>query len=247
MKVEIWSDVFCPFCYIGKRKFEHALAQFPHRDDVEVVWHSFQLRPDAPREIEGDIHAMLAAKYGMTRERAQDMNDNVTREAAKVGLRFNLDRARLTNSFDAHRLSHLAAAHGKQDAAEEALFSAYFTEGRHLGRGETLAEIGAELGLDAGEVASTLSGDAYAREVRADIAEARSFGINGVPFFIFDRTYAVSGAQPSEVFLSALQRTWSDSHPLTMIGATDDQPGGEACTDESCAVPIPQERALARG
>jgi predicted DsbA family dithiol-disulfide isomerase len=247
MKVEVWSDVFCPFCYIGKRKFEQALAQFPHRDDVEVVWHSFQLQPDAPREIEGDVHEMLASKYGMTRQRAQEMNDHVTRQAAEVGLDYHLDKAQLTNSFDAHRLSHLAAAHGKQDVAEEALFTAYFTDGRHLGRHETLAEIGAELGLDSEEVATALAGDAYAREVHADIAEARSFGINGVPFFIFDRTYAVSGAQPSEVFLSALQRTWSDTHPLTMIGATDDQPDGEVCTDDSCAVPTAQQGALTRG
>jgi predicted DsbA family dithiol-disulfide isomerase len=246
MKVEIWSDVFCPFCYIGKRKFEQALAQFPHRDDVEVVWHSFQLQPDAPLESEGDVHEMLAKKYGMTRQRAREMNDHVTNEAAKVGLVYNLDRAQRTNSFDAHRLSHLAAAHGKQDEAEEALFTAYFTDGRHLGRHETLAAIGAGLGLDAEEVAATLASDAYASEVRADIAEARSFGINGVPFFIFDRTYAVSGAQPSEVFLTALQRTWADTHPLTMIGTTDDQPTGEVCTDDSCAVPTAQQTALAR-
>ncbi|MFN8514564.1 MAG: DsbA family oxidoreductase [Thermomicrobiales bacterium] len=247
MKVEVWSDVFCPFCYIGKRKFEQALAEFPHRDEVEVVWHSFQLNPDAPREFAGDVHEMLASKYGMTRQRAQEMNDHVTRQAAEVGLVYNLDKAQLTNSFDAHRLAHLAAARGKQDEAEEALFTAYFTDGRHLGRTETLAEIGAELGLDTEEVAATLASDAYAREVRADIAQARSFGINGVPFFIFDRTYAVSGAQPSEVFTTALERTWSDSHPLTLISAADAQANGEVCTDDSCAVPTPQQGVLARG
>jgi predicted DsbA family dithiol-disulfide isomerase len=247
MKVEVWSDIFCPFCYIGKRKFEQALEQFPQRDEVEVVWHSFQLNPEAPLEFEGDVNEMLANKYGMTRQRAQEMNDRVTHQAAEVGLVYKLDQAQLTNSFDAHRLSHLAAAHGKQDEAEEALFTAYFTEGRHLGRHETLAEIGSEIGLDAEDVAATLASDAYAREVNADIAQARSFGINGVPFFIFDRTYAVSGAQPSEVFLTALQRTWADSHPLTIIGAADAPSDGDLCTDDSCAVPTPQQSALARG
>lgn len=240
MNVEIWSDVVCPFCYIGKRKFEGALAQFTHRDDVAITWHSFQLSPDAPRHAEGTIHEALAAKFGGDLARARAMNDHVTNEAAAVGLRYDLDRAQPTNTFDAHRFSHLAAAHGLQDAAEEHLFAAYFTEGRHIGQPDTLREIAAAIGLDPEAVTAMLASDAYAAEVNADIAEAREIGITGVPFFVLDRQYGVSGAQPTETFLQVLQQVWAESHPLTILGG---QPAANAaaddCADGVCAVPAP--------
>jgi predicted DsbA family dithiol-disulfide isomerase len=241
MKVEIWSDLLCPFCYIGKRKFETALADFAHRDEVEVVWRSFELMPDAARESEQDMHAMLAAKLGGNRARAEAMNAHVTNQAAAVGLAYDLDRAHPTNSFDAHRLIHLAADHGLQDAAKERLLAAHFTEAQHLGRRDTLQELATEIGLDTQEVADVLAGDAYAAAVRADEAEARALGINGVPFFVINRKYGISGAQPSEVFLEALQTIWGEDHPLMMLGgpssdATDDA----ACVDDVCAVPANQ-------
>jgi predicted DsbA family dithiol-disulfide isomerase len=235
MNVEIWSDVFCPFCYIGKRRFEEALARFPRRDDVTVVWRSFQLDPDAPVESPEVTQERLAKKFGNA-ERARAMTAHVAQLAAEVGLRYDFDRTPVTNSFDAHRLAHLAAARGLGDAAEERLFAAYFVEGRHVGRHDSLLALGGEIGLDRAEVAATLAGDAYADAVRADIAEAAALGISGVPFFIFDRTYGVSGAQPSDVFLDVLDTAWSERAPLTVptpAGTAD----AAACAADACAVP----------
>jgi predicted DsbA family dithiol-disulfide isomerase len=237
MKVEIWSDVVCPFCYIGKRKFEGALEQFAHRDEVEVVWHSFQLDPTAPATVEGSTRDRLAAQFG-GRERADAMIEHVTNEAASVGLPFDFDQMRPANTFDAHRLIHLAAALGLQDAAEERLFAAHFIEGREIGDHDTLREQAAAIGLDPDATATALASDAHADAVRADLAEAGALGISGVPFFVLDRKYGVSGAQPTETFLEVLQQVWAERNPLTMIGgnnATDTTDA--ACTDDSCAVP----------
>jgi predicted DsbA family dithiol-disulfide isomerase len=200
------------------------------------------LSPETPRDQTGNIHDILAAKFG-SRERAKAMNDHVTREAAAVGLHYDFDRAQLTNTFDAHRFSHLAAAHGLQDAAEEKLFGAYFTEGRHIGQPDTLREIASEIGLDPEAVTAMLASDQYTAEVNADIDEAREIGITGVPFFVIDRQYGVSGAQPTETFLQVLQQVWAESHPLTMLGnqpaanATDDD-----CADGVCAAPTPAQQ-----
>jgi predicted DsbA family dithiol-disulfide isomerase len=232
MKVEIWSDVFCPWCYIGKRNFEAALAQFPHRNDVEVTWKSFQLNPDAPRDTESDMHDYLAAKFGTSRAQAKAMNDSMVQRAATVGLTYDLDHAIVTNSFDGHRLSHLALKHGLQDQAEEKLFAAYFTEGRHVGKSEVLAQIGKEIGLEESEVRAMLAGDAYTDAVERDIEEARQIGATGVPFFVFNRKYAVSGAQPPEVLLNVLNRVWEESAPVQLLAASDDD-----CADGACAVP----------
>src|SRR4051794_34206873 len=156
MKVEIWSDLVCPFCYIGKRNLEAALERFEHRDEVTVRWRSFQLDPDAPREPEGDLHDHLAAKYGGGRARAIEMNARVTETAASVGLRFDLDNAKRGNTLDAHRVVHLARDHGLEDAAEERLFAAYFTEAEPIADRATLVRLGASIGLDADELRSTL-------------------------------------------------------------------------------------------
>ena len=205
LRVEIWSDVVCPWCYVGKRRFEKALEAFEHRDDVEVRWRSFQLDPHAPPERAGSSAEHLAAKYGMTVEQAEQTNAQMTELAAGEGLEYHLDRTRGGNSFHAHRLIQLAADHGLQDAMKERLMRAYFTEGEAVGDRETLIRLADEVGLDARE---TLNGDAYADAVNADVELAHRIGIRGVPYFVLDRRYGVSGAQPAELLLQALDKAW---------------------------------------
>jgi predicted DsbA family dithiol-disulfide isomerase len=211
MQVEIFSDVVCPWCYIGKRRFEAALAGFPHRDDVAVTYRSFQLDPDAPAVSTQSIEQHLAAKYGRTLEQAREMNQRVTDLAAGVGLRFHLEKAQRANTFDAHRLLHLAAARGVQGELAERLLDAYFVRGAVVSDHAELTELAAAAGLDPAEAATVLQGDDYAEEVRADLALAGRFGISGVPFFVFDRTYGVSGAQESAVFAEVLERVWTEA------------------------------------
>lgn len=228
MKVEIWSDVMCPFCYIGKRKFEAALAQFPQKENVEIEWKSFQLDPEMPRNSGQSIHEYLAERKGWTLEYTQKAHDQMTNMAAAVGLHYNFDKAVVANSFDAHRFSHLATKYGLGDAAEESLFKAYFTEGKDISDHEVLIQLGTAIGLDAEEVRNTLSNSTYAREVQQDIAEAAALGARGVPFFVIDRKYAVSGAQPEETFLNALQQSYSEKE------ATDNN-GGSCTIDGDCS------------
>ncbi len=233
MDVEIWSDVVCPWCYIGKRRFEHALTEFDHRGEVNVTWRSFQLDPTAAQTSEGDPIDRLAAKYGMSRATAEAAQARVTANAATVGLDFHLDRARSGNTFDAHRLIHFAKSAGKQDTLKERLMAAYFVEGAAIGEHETLTRLAVEAGLDEAAVREVLDGDAYAADVRHDELEARELGITGVPFFVLDRAYGLSGAQPSETMLAALQQAWTAAHPLQMVGAGESD---ATCTDESCAI-----------
>jgi predicted DsbA family dithiol-disulfide isomerase len=213
MKVEIWSDIACPWCYVGKRRFESALGQFEHRDDVEVVWRSFELDPDAPRAHGVPQDELLASKYGMPLERARAMNARMTDEAKKEGLDFHLDRVKVGNTFDAHRLVHLAAESGRADAMKERLMKAYFTDGEAIAEPETLARLAAEIGLDPAKARQVLAGDAYAADVRADESRARAFGISGVPFFAIDERYGVSGAQTPEVLLGALRQAHAELAP----------------------------------
>jgi predicted DsbA family dithiol-disulfide isomerase len=208
MEIEIWSDVNCPWCYIGKRRFETALAGFEHAREVSVTWRSFELDPDAPAELPGNGAAMLAEKYGMPIERALAMEQNVTQIAAGEGLQYELAHARIGSSFDAHRLIHLAKRHGLQDAMKERLFRARFSEGRLISDHETLAQLAAEVGLDSAEVQETLAGDAFTDAVRDDELTARQLGISGVPMFVVDRAYGASGAQPPEQLLALLRHAW---------------------------------------
>ena len=238
MKVEIWSDVVCPWCYIGKRRFEAALSRFAHRDQVEVVWRSFELDPTTVSELApgGPDHAeRLAAKYGMSPAQARDAVAGVTAAAAGEGLDYHLETSLPANTFDAHRLIHLAAGHGLQDAAEERLMRAYFTEGQALGDPAVLVRLAAEIGLDEAEAERVLAGDAYADAVRADEAEARSLQVTGVPFFVMDRRYGVSGAQPAAQLLAALEQAWAEHTPLQVMapagGGTD-----EACGPDGCPI-----------
>lgn len=235
MNIEIWSDVVCPWCYIGKRRFETALARFAHRDDVDVVWRSFELDPTAPPIRTEDNATRLAAKYGMSREQALANHDRLTQLAAQEGLAFDFEKSRSGNTLDAHRLLHLARERGAQDAVKERLFRAYFTQGEPIGDPATLVRLVAEAGIPAADAQAVLSSDAYANAVRADEDEARALGINGVPFFVVDRRYGVSGAQPADVLLQALEQAWADSHPTHLVGVAA-AAADAACTDETCAI-----------
>ena len=208
MEVEIWSDIVCPWCYIGKRHFEAALAQFGHADQVRVTWRSFELDPNAPLSQEGDRAERLAAKYNVTVEHAREMEAHVTAVAANDGLEYRLDITQSANSFDAHRLIHLAAEFGLQDAMKERLMRAYFTEGRLISDHETLAALADELGIPAAATIELLSTDKYTDAVRAEEELARGFGLSGVPTFVVDRKIAVSGAQPAETLVKLLDEGW---------------------------------------
>ncbi len=235
MKVEIWSDVVCPWCYIGKRRFEAALSRFAHADQVQVVWHSFELDPTAPERQHGHPADRLAAKYGMPRERAVESMAHLTQVAAEEGLDFHLETAQSGNTFAAHRLIHLGAELGIQDAVKERLLAGYLTENAPIGERDALLRLGAEAGIPVEQAAEALAGDAFAAEVRQDEAEAAALGISGVPFFVFDRTYAVSGAQPADALLAALDQAWEHSHPLTVLTPAP----GEAtasCDGDNCAL-----------
>jgi predicted DsbA family dithiol-disulfide isomerase len=207
--VEIWSDIACPWCYVGKRRFEAALAQFEHRDDVRVTWRSFELDPDAPQERTGDRAERLAKKYGMTVERAREAERQLTEVAAGDGLGFRFDIARSGSTFDGHRVVHLAGEHGLQDAMKERLLRGYFTEGELVGDLETLIAAAVEVGLDEDEVRELLTGERFAAEVRDDERTAAELGIAGVPTFVVDRKLGVSGAQPPDALLELLRQGWA--------------------------------------
>lgn len=241
MKVEVWSDFACPFCYIGKERLESALQQFEQKDEVEVVFRSFELDPRAPRDVGYDVHDMLVGKYGMSREKAIEMNENLSRTAKEVGLDFQFDSLVLTNTFDAHRLAQYAIAKGKMNAVVKELFAAYFTDSRHLGDHETLADLAVQAGLDRDEALAVLSGNDYAAEVRADEEEASRLGVTGVPFFVIDRKYAVSGAQSTDVFRNTLQKVWEENRPLKVLNDTGDHSDSAACADGVCTPPARKE------
>lgn len=231
MQVDIWSDVVCPWCYIGKRRLEAALADFPHADDVQITWRSFELDPEAPRRRDGDLVGHLARKYGMPAEQARAAQARLTDLAAAEGLDFRFDVAKPGNTLDAHRLLHLASEHGRQDALKERLLAAYLSEGVPIGVPDTLARLAEEVGLDRDEVRTVLDGDVYLAEVRADERDAASIGITGVPFFVIDRRYAVSGAQPADLLRGALERAWSERAPVVVAGG-----GAATCDGDSCPV-----------
>ena len=232
MKVEIWSDVMCPFCYIGKRRFENALQELPFKGEIEIEWKSFQLDPTMKSEPGKNIHQYLAERKGFSVQKAKELNDHVTGMAAAEGLTYDFDKAVVANSFDAHRFSHFAAKQGKGDAAEESLFKAYFTEGKNIADRDTLVQLGTAIGLDTAGLQQALEENAYAQEVQQDIAEAEALGVRGVPFFVIDRKYAVSGAQSAEVFSQALDTAFAEwkkeNNQFTTI------PGEVCSTDGDC-------------
>jgi len=210
MKVEIWSDVMCPFCYIGKRKFEAALNTFPQKDFIQVVWRSFELNPNLKYQPERDAFSYIAEIKGQTREWSVKVHDTMTKSAKSVGLEYNFDKAKITNSFDAHRVIQLAKKYQMTDEVEERFFKAYLTDGELMSDHKTLVRLAAEVGLSTEEVTTVLKTDKYAEEVRNDVAEARRLGINGVPFFVLDQKYGVSGAQDTSVFTQTLQKAFDE-------------------------------------
>lgn len=211
MLVEVWSDVVCPWCYIGKRRLEAALTGFEHCNQVEVRWRSYQLDPFAPVRRDGDPAARLAGKYGLTYDQAVAANDRMTRTAAAEGLEFHLDETKWGNTFDAHRLLHLAAETGIQGRVKERLLAAYFTESQAIGEPEVLLRVVGDAGLDRGAAGEVLAGDDFAGDVRADEATAAALGVTGVPFFVFGGRYSVGGAQPTELLLQVLERAWAET------------------------------------
>lgn len=229
MRVDIWSDVVCPWCYVGKRRFEAALARFPHRDDVDVVWHSFELDPRAPRLRDGDRLEHLATKYGVTREQAATMDRRIDEAAQGLDLEIRLDRTRSGNTFDAHRLLHLAAEQGLAGAVKERFLRGYFTDGAPIGDPAALARLAVEAGLPAADVDDVLGGDRYADAVRADEAKARAYGATAVPFFVIDETYGIAGAQAPEVFTNVLERAWSETHGDAVAARP-----GDGCAEGAC-------------
>jgi predicted DsbA family dithiol-disulfide isomerase len=246
LQVQIWSDIACPWCYVGKRRFEGALRQFEHADQVEVVWRSFELDPSAPRVRPPQHYAdRIAGKYGRSREQAQQMVDRMVETARVDGLELDFEHIQPGNTFDAHRLLHLARERGLQDALEERLFRGYLVEGRKIGDSATLLELATDVGLSADEVSATLaSDDGYAREVRADEAEAAALGIHGVPFFVIANRYAVEGAQPTELMVSALERAWSElpQQPELIVSGA---PEGTVCGPDGCELPIASDASVA--
>jgi len=215
MQIEIWSDIICPWCYIGKRRFEMALAQFEHREKVNVRWRSFELDPNAPRQYPGTLDEMLARKYGVNPQQAAAMNARVTALAKEAGLNYRLADARPGNTFDAHRLLHFAAARGQGERATERIMHAYFCEASPVCEHAALARLAPEFGIAEAEALAMLQGEGYSDAVRADESRASQLGITGVPFFVFDGKYAVSGAQPVAVFVEALQQVWTEIHAVS--------------------------------
>ena len=213
MRVDIWSDIVCPWCYIGKRRFERALAAFPERQNVQIVLRSYQLEPDAPRGSTSPRRARLKRKYGWSDEQADAMDARMVETARGEGLEYHLAGGVTGNTFDAHQVLHLARDRGLQDPLAERLFGAHFTEQRSIFDRDSLVALAAEAGLDAGEVRRALEQEEYAVAVRADVEEARAIGANGVPFFVLANRYGVSGAQPAEFFATALARAWEDTQP----------------------------------
>ena len=230
MKVDIWSDIRCPFCYIGKRKFEAGLQQFSNKEAIEVEWHSFELDPALQTSTDISIYDYLAARKNIIKQQAVQMNAQVTNIAAEVGLDFNIANSILANSFNAHRLIQLAKTKGLGDDAEEALFKAYFTQAKNIDDNQTLIDVAISIGLTEGEITRMLDSNEYASEVRNDEKTASDMGINGVPFFVFNHKYAVSGAQAPSAFLNVLQTAWKDfeaEKPVAILA-------GETCSAGGC-------------
>ena len=230
MKVEIWSDIACPFCYIGKHHFEQAVEALPEGSDIEVEWKSFELDPYAQKDYEDDIYTLLANKYGQTREWAIRSAESMKQKGEDIGLDFNFDHTISTNTFDAHRLLHLAKKAGKQIEAEEALFEAYFRDGKHIGDHESLISLGKSIGLEENAIQAMLASDEFSKEVREDEAMSQQFGIRGVPYFVINRKHGISGAQPVGHFVDVLKKVLDDESVVPHEKSED----GDSCGVDGC-------------
>ena len=233
LKVQIWSDIMCPYCYIGKRRIEGALAQFNHKESVEIEWKSFQLDANFVASADDNMAEHLAEKYRKDKEWAQEMMDSMTQNAKNSGLDFHFEKAIMANSFNAHRLLHLAKKYNLSNELKELLFKAYLTDGKNVNDLETLTQLGQQAGLDTKEIDAVLHSDAYAKEVKEDINMAQKIGVQGVPFFVFDNKYAVSGAQHAETFVKTLEKVWDEGQfdsKITVLNTTE----GENCGIDGC-------------
>lgn len=233
LKIQIWSDVMCPFCYIGKRKFEDALSQFENKDAVAIEWKSFQLDPTSNPKSGDNTIDHLAKKYNRDRDWSVAMHENVTQQAKAVGLDYHFENVILANSLNAHRVSHLAKKYNLGDAFEELLFKAYFTQGKDVNDIATLTDIGMEVGIKKAEIENVLNSDLYTNEVIRDQEEAQAIGVTGVPFFVFDNKYAVSGAQHPDTFLKTLEKAWEEgkfNSKIILQNATD----ANSCGIDGC-------------
>ena len=226
MKIEIWSDVMCPFCYIGKRHFEEALSKFSDKEHIDIEWKSFQLDPTMPDVVEESQEDYLVKRKGMSRDQIQGMLQNVTAMGKEAGLDFNFDQSIMVNSQKAHQLIQFAKSKGLGNEIKERLFQAYFTEGKNVADETTLTELGKEIGLDENELQVAFNDDKYLYQMKQDIQEAQNIGVRGVPFFVFDRKYGVSGAQPTEAFLETLNKSfgeWREKNPKTILDISKGQ------------------------
>jgi predicted DsbA family dithiol-disulfide isomerase len=234
LKVEVWSDIMCPFCYIGKRNYEMALAQFENADQIEIIWKSFQLDPSLPETSSESVYEYLANRKGLGLEQVKQLHENVTNTARSVGLEYNFDKTQISNSFKAHQLIQLAKSKNLGDEAEEVLFYAYFTEGKNLSNTSILVELGQKIGLNSSEIISAFEDKRFEKNVIKDIEEAQQIGVKGVPFFVFDRKYAISGAQPIDAFLNTLvqvHKEWEENKNSSLSINSD----GETCdTNGDC-------------
>lgn len=235
MRIEIWSDIACPWCYIGKVRFQEALERYEHAASVKVEWRSFELQPEAPKKTGRTTIEHLMEKYQLTHEKALEMMGRVTDVAAASGLEFHLDRALNANTFDAHRLVHKGTSVGLGQQVMERFMQAYQSEGEDLADHATLERLAVEAGLEPDATRAVLAGDEFAADVRADQARGRTFGVSGVPFFIIDEAHGISGAQPVEFFLQALQQLGPQQAPVTMLSADATDAG--SCDDEGCELP----------
>lgn len=234
LNIQIWSDIMCPFCYIGKRRIEEALQNFKHKDSVAIEWKSFQLDANFIAEPDDNIIDHLAEKYRKDTDWAQTMIDNMTQNAKNAGLDFHFEKAILANSFHAHRLLHLAKKYNLANELEELLFKAYLTDGKNVNDLDTLSKLGKEVGIDSEEIKQVLESNEYAKEVQQDIEQAQAIGVQGVPFFVFDNKYAISGAQPATTFLQTLERVWQEGNfdsKVTMVNTTKEN----SCDIDGCA------------
>jgi predicted DsbA family dithiol-disulfide isomerase len=222
MKIEVWSDIACPFCYIGKKNFELALDQFPHKDEIDIEYKSFELDPYAPKEQNQNVHEMLASKYGVTMERAKEMNQSVVDRGAETGIKFNMDKVIPTNTFDANRLLHLAKEFGKQPQMADRLFEAYFVEGKNISDMPTLRKLAQDVGIESPDFDLMLSSDKYTLGVRKDEQAAEELGLSGVPAFVVADKYLISGAQSPKAFLEALKEAWGIEFERGGVGSSDE-------------------------
>ncbi|NUP74263.1 MAG: DsbA family oxidoreductase [Sinomonas sp.] len=244
MNVDIWSDIACPWCFIGKRRFEKALAEFPHKDQVTVTWHSYQLDPSLPEHYDGTELEYLSQRKGMQPAQVSQMFEHVEQVAAGEGLAYDFSKIVVANSFPGHELIHLAKAAdaasagidagrmNTADAVKEGLLSAHFERGLDIGSRDVLVEVGTAAGLTEAQITEALDAGTYRDAVHADIRQAQLMGIQGVPFFVLDNKYGVSGAQPAELFARALDQAWRESNPLVMVGS--EELNGEACGPDGC-------------